>query len=105
MTKKIRMRVIFKKWRYQIEFLVLTKQAIFVIFRERLLAHFCEELVGGKTESMALASSRNFMDRGGKIEFTAVEEDSGAVVEGVAEATGIGLEGLYFGVERRRWRW
>jgi hypothetical protein len=45
------------------------------------------------------------MDGGGEIEFTAVEEDSGAVVEGVAEATDIALEGLYFGVERRRWRW
>ncbi len=39
------------------------------------------------------------MGRGEKIEFTAVEEDSGAVVEGVAEAPGIGLEGLDFGVE------
>jgi glycosyltransferase involved in cell wall biosynthesis len=37
--------------------------------------------------------------RGEKIESAAVEEDSGAVVEGVTEATGIGLEGLDFGVE------
>lgn len=39
------------------------------------------------------------MGRGEKIESAAVEEDSGAVVEGVTEATGIGLEGLDFGVE------
>jgi hypothetical protein len=44
-------------------------------------------------------SSRNFMGRGEKIESAAVEEDSGAVVEGVTETTGIGLEGLDFGVE------
>ena len=44
-------------------------------------------------------SSRNFMGRGEKIESAAVEEDSGGVVEGVTEATGIGLEGLDFGVE------
>ena len=45
------------------------------------------------------------MGSGKKIESTAVEEDSGAVVEGVAESTDIELKGLYFGVERRRWRW
>ena len=39
------------------------------------------------------------MGRGEEIESTAVEEDSGSVVKGVAEATGIGLEGLDFGVE------
>jgi hypothetical protein len=39
------------------------------------------------------------MGRGEKIESAAVEEDSGAVVEGVTETTGIGLEGLDFGVE------
>jgi len=39
------------------------------------------------------------MGSGKKIESTAVEEDSGSVVEGVAEATGVGLEGLDFGVE------
>ena len=32
-------------------------------------------------------SSRNFVGSGKKIESTALEEDSGAVVEGVAEAT------------------
>ena len=36
---------------------------------------------------------------GEDVEFAAEEEDSGAVVEGVTEATGIGLEGLDFGVE------
>jgi hypothetical protein len=46
-----------------------------------------------------LGSLRNFMCRGEKIESAALEEDSGAVVEGVTETTGIVLEGLDFGVE------
>ncbi len=33
------------------------------------------------------------------MESAAIEEDSGALVEGVTEAAGIGLEGLDFGVE------
>ncbi len=43
-------------------------------------------------------SSRNFMGRGEKVESTAVEKDSGAVVQEIAEAPGIGLQGLDFGV-------
>ena len=39
------------------------------------------------------------MGRGKEIEYAAIEEDSGAVVESVTEAAGIGLEGLDFGVE------
>ena len=39
------------------------------------------------------------MGRWEKIKSAAVEEDSGAAVEGVTEATGIGLEVLDFGVE------
>ena len=46
-----------------------------------------------------LGFSRNIMGRWEEIESAAVEEDFGSVVEGLTEATGIGLEGLDFGVE------
>jgi hypothetical protein len=39
------------------------------------------------------------MGRGKEIKSAAIEEDYGAVVEGVTKAAGIGLEGLDFGVE------
>ncbi len=39
------------------------------------------------------------MGRGEKIEAAAEEKDSGAVVQEIAEASGIGLQGLDFGVK------
>ncbi len=42
------------------------------------------------------------MGRGEKMEAAAEEKDSGAVVQEIAEAPGIGLEGLDFGVENLR---
>jgi hypothetical protein len=44
-------------------------------------------------------SSRNFMGGGKQIKATAEKEDSGAVVQEIAEAPGIGLQGLDF------WSW